>query len=246
MRPTRLQHGDYPPDLSDAGIVKRHILTVWPHIDNAELTGVMATFLTYGVDPAEALAFWLGGFSADPKHPFTGPGGPLVVDPNDGKVYANPDRLPGSIELDQGRLTWLTPVVLSAGPPQIVGQMSSDGDDDPFPVYLPPQRKAPYVYFHNVTYGGTLKPPLAPLNGFYPPTAGSPVGYARPYLAANRPIPLSPNSPYGFEWVNKTTYQLISAGLDDHYGSDALPDEPAAVSTFPRRGELPLPRQRRR
>ncbi len=189
----------------------------------------MATFLTYGVDPAEALAFWLGGFSADPKHPFTGPGGPFVLD-SSGTVYGNPERLPGSMDSTRA-MTWQVPQVVSAGPPQITGQLSSDGDNDPFAVFVPPRRKVPYVYFHNITYGGVTKPLALPTNGYYPLTPGSPTGYARPYLADDRP---TPNSLYGFEWVNKTTYQVISAGLDDNYGSGEFLTNPLLYPHFPK------------
>ncbi len=226
-------HGDYPPDFSDMTVVRRHILKAWPKIENSELVGAMATFNTYGVDPAEALAFWLGGFSSDPKHPFTGQGGPFVVDPGDGTVYANPERLQGSMELDKGRLTWKAPVVLAAGPPEIIGQMSSDGDNDPFAIFLPPQRKVPYVYFDCRTYGGVTKPPANPTNGFYPPIPGSTVGYARPYLDSDHPLPVSSTRPYGFEWVNETTYQVISAGLDDNYGGNAFLTDPLLYPHFP-------------
>ena len=77
-------YGDYPPDCSDASLVRRHILKRWPHIDPGELTVVLTLMFPPDaqlptVDHAEAIPFWLGGFSSDHKHPFAGPGGPFLV-----------------------------------------------------------------------------------------------------------------------------------------------------------------------
>ena len=56
------------------------------------------------VNPAEALVFWSGGFSSDPKQPFTGNGGPFLKNAGGTIVGANPDRLPGTNELDKATL----------------------------------------------------------------------------------------------------------------------------------------------
>jgi hypothetical protein len=162
-------------------------------------------FVTHRVDHAEAIPLWLGGFSSDHKHPFAGPGGPLTPSGD-----ANPERNTGLVQFDQGRLTW-------------------EDDGDPFPVYLPPRRKEPYVYFDARTYGGPNPPPLPPVRCCYPTGTNSPVGYAKPYLS-NRP---DASSPYGFEWVNEDTYQIIAAGLDGHYGSGAFLSNPLLVPQYP-------------
>jgi len=227
--------GDYPPDFSRKDIVRRHILKVFPRIDTSpggELDLAWSVFWVdpadnnnhlSNVDPAEALVFWLGGFSKNPKKPFTGPGGPWVVD-SGGKVYYNPDRRMGPADFDKERLTLnTTPVMIS---PSVTGLVSNDtggavSAPDPFPVYLPKGRKVPYVYFDSRSYGGVLSTgaPAIPLTGFYTMPGPFPGhGLARPYTT-NRP---KPTSPFGFEWVNDTTFQIISAGLDDHYGSDAI------------------------
>ena len=102
----KLKFTDYPPDFSDRDLVRRHIYTAWPNIDGAELTRVERVFWRYpnaaagtanyhhsNVNPAEALAFWLGGFSTNPQRPFTGAGGPFVV--NAGGVINVYDELHG-------------------------------------------------------------------------------------------------------------------------------------------------------
>ncbi len=235
------KYGDYPPDFSHKDIVRKHILKAWPRIDTTaggelELAWTVfwvdpldnANHNSY-VDPAEALVFWLGGFSANAKTPFTGSGGPWVQD-GVGTVYANLERSGGPGDFDKERLTFnTTPVVIS---PTVSGLVSNDtaSPGDQFPVYLPEGRKVPYVYFDSRTYGGILStgPPPFPLNGYY--TVAGPFpghGYAKPYLT-NR---AKPTSPFGFEWVNDTKFQIISAGLDDHYGSDAFL---ANIAFFPR------------
>ena len=118
-------------------------------------------------------------------------------------VRINPDRNKGMFDFDEGRLTIVEV-------PGAVGRISSDGDGrnpDPFPVYHPHNLKAPYVYFDSRTYSSRR---------FYTATGhGAVAAYASTRMAkdpvhANRQVP---------EWINKTTFQIISAGLDDHYGS---------------------------
>jgi len=82
------------------------------------------------------------------------------------------------------------------------------------------------VYFDARTYGG-LNPATMPIvNGFYTITGK---GTAKPYLT-NR---VSASSPYGFEWVNRDKFQIISAGLDDHYGSDLFLTDHRLYPVYP-------------
>jgi prepilin-type N-terminal cleavage/methylation domain-containing protein len=199
----KLTYTDYPPDFSDRDLVRRHIYTAWPNIDANEFGRVERVFWRYPaaapgtanyhrslVNPAEALAFWLGGFSTNPQRPFTGTGGPFVVNASGNIVPAstvipnctipqNPDRAVGKSELKADRLNW------------------NDGDRDYFPVYAPPKKTTPYVYFDSRTYGGLFDPsnPTPVTNGFYTVLNK---GSAKPYFSA-RP---STTPPYPFEWVN--------------------------------------------
>ena len=166
--------------------MRRHIYTAWPNIQAAEYAAVEAVFWSdpsNSVDPAEALVFWLGGFSTDPKHPFTGRGGPFLKNNAGVIVGPNRDRDIGTFEFDQSRLDW-----------------TDDGDG--FPVYPPPRKRAPYVFFDFRTYGGRY---------YQSPHAQ---GAAKPYLSSR-----SLGGPPPHEWANKNTFQIISAGLDDHYGA---------------------------
>ncbi|MHB8861700.1 MAG: type II secretion system protein [Pirellulaceae bacterium] len=217
----KLKYVDYPPDFSDRDLVRRHIYTAWPNIETAEFVRVERAFWRFPaanvndanyhlsrVDPAEALAFWLGGFSTNPKRPFTGNGGPFLVNNSGGIVGANPDRVVGAYELDKGRLNW------------------NDGDRDFFAIYAPSKKKSPYVYFDARTYGGLNRAVAPAVNGYYSvPTKGS----AKPYLSTRT----SASSGYGFEWVHKDSFQIISAGLDDHYGSEAFLTDHMSYPRYP-------------
>jgi len=218
----KLKFTDYPPDFSDRDLVRRHIYTAWPNIDGAELTRVERVFWRYpnaaagtanyhhsNVNPAEALAFWLGGFSTNPQRPFTGAGGPFVVNAGGIIIGANPDRATGTCDLDKARLAW------------------DDGDRDFFAVYTPPKKMAPYVYFDCRTYGGLAAGMAPAVNGYYTLLNK---GTAKPYFSTR--VPASPGA-YPFEWVNKDTFQIISAGLDDHYGSDLFLADHLSYPVYP-------------
>ncbi|MCE2786113.1 MAG: type II secretion system GspH family protein, partial [Pirellula sp.] len=56
-------------------------------------------------DAAEALLFFLGGFSSDPQRPITGPGGPLKLNPVVGAYIYNTQRENAFFEFKIGRLT---------------------------------------------------------------------------------------------------------------------------------------------
>ena len=59
------QYGDYPPDFSDPVLVERHVRRAFYRNQDPVPTDL---------SPAEALVFWLSGFSPNPEHPFTGTG----------------------------------------------------------------------------------------------------------------------------------------------------------------------------
>lgn len=92
----------------------------------------------------------------------------------------------------------------------------TDPDGDGFPCYVPPQGKEmPYVYFDSRIYTdddpiGSTTTPVASLSVFKDPTDAT-VAVLYPYATkVNETAPLT--------MANRTTYQLISAGLDGDYG----------------------------
>src|SRR5690242_2649361 len=92
--------------LDEAGIfndLKRHIRQAFPRSQESDsLLSVMIGITPTGADAAnypqtlnggitagEAVVFWLGGFSADPKYPITGEGGPSYVISGQGDPTGN-------------------------------------------------------------------------------------------------------------------------------------------------------------
>ncbi len=216
----RLKYGDYPPDFSDNALVTRHVMQVWPNIDPTELD-VLTAVSRFGVDPAEALVFWLGGFSSDPQHPFTGRGGPIRVDA--GPRYSiNPDRENGLYDFDKGRLTQAINVngfLMSNEEARLRTGPTRAAQADVFPVYMVKRRNTPFVYIDARTYAGDattgLLPASFPLAAFQPTT--NVLGVATAYRS-DRPRTVTPADPVPFEFANPHTFQIICAGLDDHFG----------------------------
>ncbi len=234
----REKHGDYPPDFSNKAIVERHIRKVWPRINDAEVATVWQIFWVNPnnaanqesyVDPAEALVFWLGGFSNDPRRPFTGNGGPFVL--VNGNVRLNENRNKGPFDFNDSRLT----MQAAAGggrmstdentlprDSQLVSSNVMNNQIDPFQVYLPSGRQMPYVYFDSRAYLRN-PPPIFGVQG---------KGVARPYFSDRSRTPDAVN-PHPFEFMNRDTFQIISAGLDDHYGDYRAPLDPLQRKLFP-------------
>ncbi|WP_147868838.1 type II secretion system protein [Stieleria maiorica] len=253
------KYGDYPPDFSTWNIVKRHYLKIFPDIAQSELDLLYRlcdvridndntssppqmtpnpqsiAWDPTAMDRSEVLVWSLGGFSADPQYPFTGPGGPLVVIPNtanpapdDPQYYEyNPTRNAPEVNFAPDRLS-IANYDPSLGARSYTNRnmsndeaMYSTGNADVFPSYVLRDGGAPTVYFDARTY-----------NSFVTTGAGDQFnGYARlvegewdsirPVYSttANNP-PASP--PYGsrfaasqgWQFVNPQTYQVLSPGLD--------------------------------
>lgn len=239
------KYGDFPPDGSDTNLMIRHLKKIFPQIAASEinlLTGVIAVpsgnpvvaaHATSGVpgavmDPPEALVFFLGGFSSDPVHPFTGSGGPLAVTYSGNAIATvqyNTDRTNAFFEFKQSQLT------LSTNASGLT--ISSDdgltgGVVDLLPCYVPPGSTMPYVYFDARTYrvpADTARGRNAAEFNRFLPTGH---GLVAPYKSTevNTKVILS-SMPTVDErnlrqrWMNDKSFQVISAGLDDHFGGTA-------------------------
>jgi prepilin-type N-terminal cleavage/methylation domain-containing protein len=206
-------YGDYPPDGSSAAIMQRHLRKAFPNILQSEidlLTGVQ-------LDPAEALVFFLGGFSSDKQRPFTGKGGPIV---NTGTTAApvynyNPARENSMHEFVSGRLV-LDDEYAFAG-----------GTSDVFPVYMARNNTVvegcPYVYFDSRTYNANRGTAANPIYNCYQPSdivattvassARGKLGAVRPYLSA-----VNGAGAKDFVFENSKTFQIIGPGTDGFYG----------------------------
>ena len=148
----KLEMGDYPPDFAlvggnmlnpqvgtDAQQVSNHLARKYRR-RNKQADAIAPAQLE-GLDPSEALVFWLSGVSDDPMRPLTSR-----------KAYdAFPAKVRGAtpfFEFDQSRL--------------------QDKDNDGWPEYYPPANvTAPYVYLLHTNYVNPNNPqePHQILNG---------------------------------------------------------------------------------
>jgi len=234
------KYGDYPPDFSlvpglspaeRTRLLTRFVQKAWPRITANEMRIVLAVTVyhpDWKVVPAEALVFWLSGFSEDPLHPFTGLGGPFppFIDVNSDGLPDNPLQLErnqenalfplGKDRLTESDITGPVTVTLSSGQTfTFVARESTDDAflfglaNDPFPVCLTRGTNLPIVYLDAQNYGFSE----------YPMTAGdSTVVDGLAYHSDRKLL-----SGY-FEFINPHSYQLITAGLDEDFGLDAPHD----------------------
>jgi prepilin-type N-terminal cleavage/methylation domain-containing protein len=232
----RTKYGDYPPDGSSWPVMEAHLRKAFPNIivselqllnpSNSAANGVIRNdndpsphpFGGRVFDPAEALVFFLGGFSSDPQRPISGPGGPLKLIGQ--KYFYNTQRENAFFEFNLGRLT-----IASDGSLSNDEQLYNQGiSGDLMPVFVGSgptisQGGVPIVYFDSRTYQFN-----GYLNSYVPGNASTSVNCARPAIGT---VPIQGGAsitnrqgrtivPYGY--ANSKTYQLVSAGYDKFYG----------------------------
>jgi prepilin-type N-terminal cleavage/methylation domain-containing protein len=197
------------------------------------------------MDPAEALVFFLGGFSADPQRPFTGKGGPLIdfgpSTPSAQRYGYNTQRDNQLFDFNASRLSIIQ---LTAG--TAVGNISNDeseyygGTNDLLPVYVGANGTvgvdAPIVYFDARNYvsakGGSY------ISFYQPSPLNSTVADLQSRLGAVRPVVSNTlRSPAGTglarnQYAEEKKFQVIGAGIDGSYGG-LLRSEVLALSSDP-------------
>jgi len=220
----RSKAGDYPPDGSNWAQTERHLRKAYPNILSSEINllnpanGAM-------MDRAEALVFFLGGFSSDSQRPFTGKGGPFI---NIGTIAApiyryNISRENSHFEFPLARLT-----VLSDASGNIFSEdetLFAVVTSDIFPVFMGRGNSklagVPYVYFDSRTYLSNIGTVAMPLYNCYQPsnilTATSPTA-PRGDLGAVRPYLAGVTAAGAFTFENSKTFQIIAPGIDGRYG----------------------------
>jgi len=231
--------GDYPPDGSNTVVFQRHIRVAFPRIAPQEFNYLNSLILdshnlaVTKLDAAEALVFFLGGFSDDPRFPFTAKGGPLTGDRNPGLFDFDPTRL-STFESDDLADTAFLTGTLNSG--RVVTALASDDEatfntndeQDIFPVYLPKGMDVPFVYFDSRTYMSRSiyayyvnNVPQAVPPAQYPHWHhhGTPniKGTARPYRS-DQPRQITQGDQHIFKWINTDTFQIIAAGIDNDFG----------------------------
>lgn len=199
--------------------------------DSASASGTLLNATIDNLDASESLPYFLGGaaqysgnvlgLKKDPVKPLTG-------------------SKSGSAES-----------LFTFAPEQL-----ADLDGDGFPSYIPKAARSngstPFVYFGAYAYKD-LPPASTPPNRIaklrWPPeTPASGVGSYANWIAGNPPVPAD-NVPGGYDpgivrpyidgkpgtpvWYNASSYQLLSAGLDNNYGSDGVTNG-AADTLYPK------------
>lgn len=242
----KTKYGDYPPDGSNLSVLTRHLRKAFPNIAATEINLLttdtfpgtsqqVANFATGApngvMDPAEALVFFLGGFSDDPVYPISGPGGPIFIMDQSGNQVKSDTAASNraSIQYNADRSNWLydfSKGVLSIdvdnlAPGYTVSSDESDlfgGAFDVLPTFAVSGTVAPLVYFDSRTYSYSTS------NGVYfnayQPTSGAVGGVARPYKSTeiNTTVNWNVDADAHFRYMNDNSFQLISAGLDEDYG----------------------------
>ncbi|WP_145208887.1 type II secretion system protein [Planctomycetes bacterium TBK1r] len=263
------KYGDYPPDFSNWNIVKRHYLKIFPDIAQSELDLLYRlcdvridndntsnppqmtpnpqsiAWDPTAMDRSEVLVWSLGGFSADPQYPFTGPGGPLVTIPNtanpapdDPQYYEyNPTRNAPEVNFAPDRLS-IVNYNASLGARSFTNRnMSNDesiystGNADVFPSYVLRDGGAPTVYFDARTYNSFVTTGSGDqFNGYARLVEGEWDSIRPVYSTTSNNPPTNP--PYGsrfaasqgWQFMNPQTYQVLSPGLDGLYSDVADSD----------------------
>lgn len=239
----KTQYGDYPPDGSSWPLIESHLRKIFPEILSSELAILnplipantkipVVPFPTplddrmisndYELrvfDPAEAIVFFLGGFSSNKQKPLSGKGGPfvLVQTPSGPRWDYNVQRENGFYEFKTNQLDFfdefnrgfrVRPPILPAGQnPQL---------NDLFPVYKSSAGGDPFVYFDSRTYHQLLHSNPVPTFQYYSANlaSGSTDGAIRPLL---RTTPEGPGA-VRTKYENPNTFQILASGLDGKYG----------------------------
>ena len=166
-----ITHGyAHPPNFTSDAVVRAHIKQKFGRVNWAS-----ARVPPTGLDPAEALVFWLQGFGSDPTNPLIG-------------------KRQGLFDFDEARLVETR--VDGTAPNEI--QLYH---------YFPKgAQRVPYVYIHHDSYTAASYTATSPQPG---------TGTIRAYRGD-----ADGDGDGQLDFVNKDTYQIISAGQDGDWGTD--------------------------
>jgi type II secretory pathway pseudopilin PulG len=220
--------GEYPPNCwfvnaqnHTANAVVRHFKKAFPRHREPEalirgLAGYGTDPLPGGLSPAEAVYFWLGGFSSDPKYPISGPGGPsFLISQADNIEDRN-----RTYDFDLARLGAGAGIdvktALANGPALEITATQAINDNKvravQYPIgnqtrqinfwqYYPPKSTKPFVYFDT-----SKSRPSTTEDTFYFTSFGI--------------VPIKRLAVDGLDirYANEDKYQILHAGVDDDWG----------------------------
>ena len=191
--------------------------------------GTGTAVLAQGMNGAEALVFWLGGFSKDPKYPISGPGGPSFE--NAVGVFEDLEGRNRTFEFDLGRLG---PRDANGNFDTTVGRViaygvdfNNDGDTNDAGEsrlinmwrYTPSGSVQPLAYFDASRHRAQVQTPANTFVVDYDPWFGQLSANITDSLFALKR--LNETNLDRFEFVNQGKFQILHCGLDDVWGNFA-------------------------
>lgn len=243
---------EYPPNANPATVndVIRHFKKAFPRSREPErlirrLTGATLTggtagdgsgpeTLIGGISAAEAIVFWLGGFSSDPKYPISGPGGPSYLSTANDNVE---DRSNRTFDFEIARLgarggvsikafqdanmspafsRFLTYTVNVNGAPQ-TRRIN-------FWQYYPPKSEVPFVYFDASRTWPNVDELVIYNNNYTTNSAQEADLFAvlglAPFKRLSTTLLDPSNGPtlQDLRYANEDKFQILHAGIDGDWG----------------------------
>jgi prepilin-type N-terminal cleavage/methylation domain-containing protein len=229
--------GEYPPNCwyvneanHTANAVVRHFKKAFPRHREPEalirgLSGYGGTgpqVLPGGLNPAEAVYFWLGGFSSDPKYPISGPGGPsFLVGQLDNIEDRNRTYDFDLARLGTGEGIDVKTAIQDGSVRSVQYVVSLNGRTQTrrinFWQYYPPKSTKPFVYFDT-----SRSKPRAHETAIYASAMAHPsIAGVAPIkrLATTLIVPGNPTT-QDVRYANEDKFQILHAGVDDDWGGD--------------------------
>ena len=176
------------------------------------------------MDQAEALVFWLGGFPT----PYTQTGTPMPLASR--KLFGFHTDVTNPFRLDSGtgtNIAYRTTSLMDFDETRLVDQ-----DQDGWYEYVPRGsvqgtngKTPPYVYFDAGSYTQVWTGKTPPFCAYPMPRPSDPNGQMQTLMQAwGNAVPYcqwyyASASPPMAQWINPTTFQIISAGGDGTYGN---------------------------
>lgn len=230
--------------------LKRHMKQAFPlHQESDDLIARLAGLasggqqLKGGMTAGEAVVFWLGGFSSNPKFPISGEGGPsyAVVDASKSiNITATDRRKADPIESRK----WVYPFEIARLGPrasdgyfdQTVGsqryieyQVTIPGQNNNQPItrrinfwqYKPSKSDQPYLYFDTSRHPAyDTAVPVASASRFDPPAATTdsrlgPTGGSLEVYAFKKANPTFTTGGAPITFINPDKFQVMHAGIDN-------------------------------
>ncbi len=224
--------GEYPPNAwfvnsqtHNANAVVRHFKKAFPRHREPEALirglsgyGTGTVVLPGGLSPAEAVFFWLGGFSSDPKYPISGPGGPsFLVGQLDNIEDRNRTYDFDLTRLGTGEGIDVQTALQNGSVRAVQYSFGNQTRRINFWQYYPPKSTKPFVYFDT-----SRSKPRAHETAIYASAV------VHPTIAGVAPIKrlattlVSPSNPtiQDVRYANEDKFQILHAGVDDDWGGD--------------------------